>query len=605
MNTPRLHGVQSLDGEHGQAVRQTPAGFADELGDRSYSFDSANDTIIETLRLRRELGESLAFDGALRARVEKVGRLANPALASVQSVERTDTALFLISKYPSGRRLTELSAADAGPGLAFDVIRRVTPALAALHKASPGLGHGAMSLNRIVLTRDKRLILVEHVFAAALEALHWSRPRFNDLGLVVPEAVPVRLDERTDLRQFGWIILSLMVGRTLRAEEYPAMASAVLEEARRTQTVLKTTKLGDWLSRLLQVAPNSFPSAQEAVAAFQEFAHDPALQAAEEDGALLAFPSESPEPAIAAVHAAPVTPRVPEPLPVLAPEPEPIEPELRFDLPKPAPVLPIDRAPKLHAVPAPAPAPARPSLPTPVSASPAPSRSAPSAQPPIQIRRVLFAGDVSIWVFGALLGMAIAEAVAIVALLIRPPIIFPARPVPEYTHSSLPPLTLIDGAPTASGTAPADTPVTAPRPAAAPVPRPGGLRVLSPIELEVLRDNAVIGSTAEPIALPAGRHSLVFANRSLGYRVTQTVTVTNGQTTPIRVGVPNMLVSVNAVPWADVTVNGTAHGQTPLANLSLPIGTYEFVFRHPDFGERRQTVVVRADTPTRVTQNFR
>jgi hypothetical protein len=115
----------------------------------------------------------------------------------------------------------------------------------------------------------------------------------------------------------------------------------------------------------------------------------------------------------------------------------------------------------------------------------------------------------------------------------------------------------------------------------------------------------LIGSSAGPITIAPGTYSLVFSNRTLGFRATQVVTVTTGQTATVRVAIPQMPVSVNAVPWADVMIDGVAAGQTPLANVSLRIGSHEFVFRHPELGERRQTVVVRADVPTRVTQTFR
>ena len=48
-------------------------------------------------------------------------------------------------------------------------------------------------------------------------------------------------------------------------------------------------------------------------------------------------------------------------------------------------------------------------------------------------------------------------------------------------------------------------------------------------------------------------------------------------------------------------IDGNAAGQTPLANLTLPIGTHEVVFRHPQFPEQRQTVVVKAEGVTRVS----
>ena len=67
---------------------------------------------------------------------------------------------------------------------------------------------------------------------------------------------------------------------------------------------------------------------------------------------------------------------------------------------------------------------------------------------------------------------------------------------------------------------------------------------------------------------------------------------------------PNGRVSINAVPWAEVSIDGTPAGQTPLANLSLPIGTHEVVFKHPQFGERKQTITVKVDGLTRVSQSF-
>jgi hypothetical protein len=54
------------------------------------------------------------------------------------------------------------------------------------------------------------------------------------------------------------------------------------------------------------------------------------------------------------------------------------------------------------------------------------------------------------------------------------------------------------------------------------------------------------------------------------------------------------------MPWAEVLLDGRAIGQTPLANLDVPIGTHEVTWRHPQLGERRQTVVVKAQSPARV-----
>jgi hypothetical protein len=124
------------------------------------------------------------------------------------------------------------------------------------------------------------------------------------------------------------------------------------------------------------------------------------------------------------------------------------------------------------------------------------------------------------------------------------------------------------------------------------------------MDLQVFKDGVLIGSTAGPIALTEGAQQIELVNETLGFHLQQTLTVKAGQVTAVNVAAPNGRISINAVPWADVTIDGQAVGQTPLANLSLPIGSHEIVFRHPDLGERKQTVVVKAEGITKVTQTF-
>ena len=51
-------------------------------------------------------------------------------------------------------------------------------------------------------------------------------------------------------------------------------------------------------------------------------------------------------------------------------------------------------------------------------------------------------------------------------------------------------------------------------------------------------------------------------------------------------------------------IDGRPVGTTPLANLSLPIGSHEIVWKHPQLGERRQTVTVTASMPARIGVDF-
>jgi len=135
--------------------------------------------------------------------------------------------------------------------------------------------------------------------------------------------------------------------------------------------------------------------------------------------------------------------------------------------------------------------------------------------------------------------------------------------------------------------------------------RSGGVRLVTPIELKVLEGDRVLGSSADgPIVTSAGTHQLDLINTALGYRSRYTVTFKTGEIAALNVTVPNGRLSVNAQPWAGVWVDGRGLGETPIANIDMPIGEHEIVFRHPQLGEKKQTVVVRADAPTRVSATF-
>ena len=135
--------------------------------------------------------------------------------------------------------------------------------------------------------------------------------------------------------------------------------------------------------------------------------------------------------------------------------------------------------------------------------------------------------------------------------------------------------------------------------------RSGGVRFSSPIELKVLEGDRVLGSTADgPIVTTAGTHQLDLVNSALGYRVRQTVTIRAGVLSPLTITPPMGRISINAEPWAQVLIDDRPIGDTPLANVSVSLGEHEVVFRHPQMGERRETVIVRADVPTRVSTTF-
>jgi hypothetical protein len=97
----------------------------------------------------------------------------------------------------------------------------------------------------------------------------------------------------------------------------------------------------------------------------------------------------------------------------------------------------------------------------------------------------------------------------------------------------------------------------------------------------------------------------VLRNTTLGFESKMPVEIQTGKTLMSPVTVPNGSLSVNALPWATVLLDGKEIGTTPIANLDVPLGTHDLTFRHPQLGERKQSIVVTAKAPVRVVQDLR
>ena len=134
----------------------------------------------------------------------------------------------------------------------------------------------------------------------------------------------------------------------------------------------------------------------------------------------------------------------------------------------------------------------------------------------------------------------------------------------------------------------------------------GWLAPRSSTQLHILERGRLIGTTeSDRLLLPVGNHQLEFVADALGFRARRTVTISAGQTTTVAVSLPQATVNLNAVPWADVSIDGKEIGQTPIANLLLPIGVHQVVFRHPQFGEKHAAVTVSLQESARVAVDMR
>ena len=64
---------------------------------------------------------------------------------------------------------------------------------------------------------------------------------------------------------------------------------------------------------------------------------------------------------------------------------------------------------------------------------------------------------------------------------------------------------------------------------------------------------------------------------------------------------PKGTVSLNAVPWATVSIDGENIGDTPIGNFPLTLGPHEVVFRNTELGEQRRVITVTLHAPMRLS----
>jgi hypothetical protein len=603
-------------------------GLSDGLGDRLLMFDNTPGASLELLRFRREFAEAPGFESALRGRVGRLASFDHPAFARARAVEHLDGegGLALVSTHVEGKRLSELLAephvrGGVHPAFAVWLIRQVTAALGDLDAHGGGMAHGVLTPQRIVLTPDGRLVIVEHVLGTAVDALQlgvgalWAR-----LGILVPAGPGLAgpSGRYTDTLQLGVIALSLLLGRQIGPDDYAQRLGDLLDEFSATAEARSPTlavPLRNWLAGALQFDARGFFSAIEAPRA--TLLPLPATEFAS------MLPDPDPDPTPSTSLGTPEPPHTPDTEPLLSETwqvPEPIdvgdrvpaswlraqdeeedgaeeeeeeEEEASAAAPRRAPVLPARTVAIALGVVAAVEAiiiglllMARPTTGAGQSAGvPAP------IQVPITIESS-GAGDVVI-VDGRAAGttplaLAVDPSVHLIRIAARP-----VAPVSAGSAVVAPPR-----GPAAKPAAPLAPPVTG-------TLLTGTLQVSSPIDLQVLEGDRVLGSSATgPVVIKTGVHELDLVSSTLGYRSHRTVQIKAGQVVPLKVQLPDGRVSINAQPWAQAWIDGNLVGETPLANLPVTVGDHEIILRHPQLGEHREMVVVKPDALTRVSATF-
>jgi hypothetical protein len=240
---------------------------------------------LDVLCLRAELTAVPSFEFALRERVSRLASFRHPAFAVVRTVERlSDHArtLALISNTKPGARLSELLAIAGRQGVVLDcdaalyLLGQLVDAMAVFHEQAPDVAHGTLGPERIVVSPEGGVAIVEHVMGAAVEQLQFPEDRYwRELRVPSLLSPDPTLDRRTDVLQIGMVALALILRRPLQADEFPHRIGEAVVAARaaRPDGGMEPLPAGlrRWLTSALQLEPEAaFPTAVEAKAELEK-----------------------------------------------------------------------------------------------------------------------------------------------------------------------------------------------------------------------------------------------------------------------------------------------------------------------------------------------
>jgi len=193
----------------------------DRIGERSVG-RSADGAVVETFTVCADLSERPEFCAAVAGTGASTERPSRSLirLIGVEASPVTGPALRLRQEWLEGERLDEVASRRRSEGRPFSlahvlfVLSDACAALRAVHARGSGACHGAMTLSRLLVTTDDRLVVCEHVLGPGLAALSMPAEWFAErLGLAVPRIAGIPLfTPLTDQLQLAYALVELLGG---------------------------------------------------------------------------------------------------------------------------------------------------------------------------------------------------------------------------------------------------------------------------------------------------------------------------------------------------------------------------------------------------------
>ena len=130
----------------------------------------------------------------------------------------------------------------------------------------------------------------------------------------------------------------------------------------------------------------------------------------------------------------------------------------------------------------------------------------------------------------------------------------------------------------------------------------GFLSLSSRIPVDIYEGGRKLGRSDEGhLLLAPGQYKARLVNSHYGYEGVAEFSIRPGEIATHTVELPEGSLVVNTEPGSEIYVEGELAGTAPVGPIKVPIGAREVLVRHPQFGERRQSVDIVMGKPVELS----